>query len=145
MKSRIKDAFKVAGIQSSDRPQIAQGALAKGVPAHYQPWDDTLAVSSTEFPDSTCDHQVKVNWWAQPNPILHELGHRAHYRSGEKRQRTRTLTPVQKKVALEVSGYAATNKIEFVAETWAGHKSGKRYSAGVYKLFDKITKGGVKL
>jgi hypothetical protein len=39
-------------------------------------------------------------------------------------------------IASKVSEYAKENPMEFVAETFAGHVSGKKYSSDVYELYD---------
>jgi hypothetical protein len=94
--------------------------------------------------------------------IVHENGHRLHHQAiGDKefdrlprppKRMPTTLSYSDHSVASQVSRYGATCEAEFVAETYSGHISGRRYSDEVYTLYNryggprlpgvKVTKGG---
>jgi hypothetical protein len=85
--------------------------------------------------------------------IVHENGHRLHHAAiGDKefdrlprppRRGGTTMSYRDHQVAGQVSRYAQTCEAEFVAETYSGHLSGRRYSDEVYTLYDRY--GGPKI
>jgi len=93
------------------------------------------------------NNNVKIKWLATNDLFAHEYGHNAHMKSlGEQKSAQyikQKLTNNEAKVASEVSDYAKTNPLEFVAETFAGHLNGKKYSKSVYNLYKSY--GGPKL
>ena len=93
------------------------------------------------------NNNVKAKWLATNDLFAHEYGHNAHMQLlGEKKSAQyikQKLTYNEARVASEVSDYAKTNPLEFVAETFAGHLNGKKYSKSVYNLYK--TYGGPKL
>jgi lambda family phage portal protein len=90
---------------------------------------------------------VKSGHWASPSVVAHEHGHSLHGKiigrdgfqniwtwsklSKEQRARIRPL-------AAKVSKYATTDPLEFVAETFAGHVAGKRYSKDIYDAYKEL-------
>lgn len=73
------------------------------------------------------------------NPIhtvIHETGH-LKYKDAGQYWRSKDY---QRGIAGQVSRYAQTNPSEFVAETHAGLKSGKKYSKEVMQLFGLYAK-----
>jgi len=92
-----------------------------------------------------------TKWWAQGNPMAHELGHEAHWRAdpdgwrGMGRTEHQRTTPGEREhIARHVSGYAATDGHEFVAETIGGIRSGKVYDSHVMNIFHRVTNGKFK-
>jgi hypothetical protein len=78
--------------------------------------------------------------WSSSSPIAHETGHNLHYQKiGNERFGRGNNWPASIRGPIEitsqVSKYARMNPIEFVAETFAGHISGKKYSKEVYDLY----------
>jgi hypothetical protein len=90
---------------------------------------------------------VKSGHWASPSVVAHEHGHSLHgkiigkdgfqniwtWSKLSKEQRTR-IRPL----AAKVSKYATTDPLEFVAETFAGHVAGKRYSKDIYDAYKEL-------
>lgn len=81
-------------------------------------------------------------FWSSSNEnhvVFHEMGHMAHSkydRSAYNITRTR-MDPADKvRFAGVVSQYALTAKTEFVAEVFAAHMGGKRYSQDVYDYYN---------
>jgi hypothetical protein len=124
--------------------------LGKAI-AYYSSDDDTIYVSPNISPEaaSSLESSTKSGWFSQPNPVLHEYSHRYHYlcdQSGYAASCEKPLSDEQRSlIAAEVSGYAATDAAEFVAEYIAGRLSGHTYSAGVSKILDYVTDGAVRL
>jgi hypothetical protein len=89
-----------------------------------------------------------IKWWAQGNPMSHELGHEAHLRIDPEGWKGMGRTPHQRTTPEErayigrhVSGYAATDGHEFVAETIGGIRSGRVYDSRVMGVFHRVTNG----
>ena len=87
----------------------------------------------------------KKGWFTSTDLFAHEYGHNAHTNKitydeavefgqgfGSGRDAERGIA-----IAGKVSEYAQKNPMEFVAETFAGHVSGKEYSKDVYDLYKK--------
>ena len=93
------------------------------------------------------NNNVKIKWLATNDLFAHEYGHNAHMKSlGEEKSAQyikQKLTDNESRIASEVSDYAKTNPLEFVAETFSGHVNGKKYSESVYNLYKSY--GGPKL
>jgi hypothetical protein len=83
-------------------------------------------------------HRTKK--WSTPDPdhpLNHELGHAAHAKNSPKQYSGRgDISGDQQDIAYEVSGGAMYTSHEFVAETFAGLRYGKKYSDKVMKLYD---------
>lgn len=77
------------------------------------------------------ESQVKDGWLTQPNMFLHELGHYLDHYFGKEQPDNRIGDLFSrlddKKVEADVSGYAATDKAEFMAEIYSGILYGKVY------------------
>jgi hypothetical protein len=88
-----------------------------------------------------------TDWFSTSEPggiFVHEAGHAGHYRKlgreGFKKVEKLKLKGVDLKTAAKVSDYAKTSAIEFVAETFAGLLTGKKYDKDVMALY-KMHKG----
>ena len=95
---------------------------------------------------------VRSKWTSSADTFAHEYAHNVHIKSigqAETRRLKKELFGKEqegianKEIAGEVSRYAQTNPLEFVAETFAGHIGGKKYSKNVYNLYKKF--GGPEL
>jgi len=88
---------------------------------------------------------AEKGWFTSTDLFAHEYGHNAHTNNisyeesvefskgfGQGREAERSAS-----IAGEVSQYAQKDPFEFVAETFAGHVSGKKYSKNVYSLYKK--------
>jgi len=76
---------------------------------------------------------------SSPNPI-HVIHHETSHLKHKNIRQTWLNKEYQQKVAGKVGGYAKTNPSEFVAETYAGMKSGIKYDEDVMNLY-KIVGG----
>ena len=118
--------------------------MANGSPAII--FDKKFNAEGNSLKDEL-DNNVKIKWLATNDLFAHEYGHNAHMQSlGEEKSAQyikQKLTDNEARVASEVSDYAKTNPLEFVAETFAGHVNGKKYSKNVYNLYKSY--GGPKL
>ena len=118
--------------------------MANGSPAII--FDKKFNAEGNSLKDEL-NNNVKIKWLATNDLFAHEYGHNAHMQSlGEEKSAQyikQKLTDNEARVASEVSDYAKTNPLEFVAETFAGHLNGKKYSKSVYNLYKSY--GGPKL
>jgi lambda family phage portal protein len=118
--------------------------MANGSPAII--FDKRFNAEGNSLKDEL-NNNVKIRWLATNDLFAHEYGHNAHMKSlGEEKSAKyikQKLTDNEARVASEVSDYAKTNPLEFVAETFAGHVNGKKYSKSVYNLYKLY--GGPKL
>lgn len=118
--------------------------------AMYSVSNDEIAVRSSA---SSADAEkwkksVASGFLSQDNPILHELGHKFHSSAvGAQYDNSKNFrfSDEDKATAESVSRYAKTNGVEFMAEYYAGVRSGKTYSDAVHNLAGRITLGKVKL
>ncbi|NBW19025.1 MAG: hypothetical protein EBR82_64720, partial [Caulobacteraceae bacterium] len=92
------------------------------------------------------EKDTKNNWLATKDIFAHEYAHNAHMRSlGEEttlkyvREKFGTGEDAQSQIRIagKVSSYAATDPLEFVSETFAGHVNGKKYDDDVYELYKR--------
>jgi hypothetical protein len=67
------------------------------------------------------------------HPVLHEVGH-----ARDRSPRSTWDNPAPT-VARRVSSYAATNKAEFVAEVYAGRRSGQKYDHQVMSEYQRAS------
>jgi hypothetical protein len=90
---------------------------------------------------------VKTGHWASPSVVAHEHGHSLHGkiigRDGFQNIWTWSKLPKEqrariKPLSAKVSKYATTDPLEFVAETFAGHVAGKRYSKDIYDAYNEL-------
>jgi lambda family phage portal protein len=100
----------------------------------------------TEFSE-TITLSVKSGHWASPSVVAHEHGHSLHGqiigRQGFRDYWTWSKLPSEQSarirpLAAKVSRYATTDPLEFVAETFAGHVAGKRYSTEIYEAYKEL-------
>ena len=100
----------------------------------------------------TAAGDVRSKWTSSADTFAHEYAHNVHIKSIGLEETRRLKTGLfgkeqegatNKEIAGEVSRYAQTNPLEFVAETFAGHIGGKKYSKNVYNLYKKF--GGPEL
>lgn len=97
------------------------------------------------------EEQWKRRWFSSgsdEHAITHEIGHALHDRGlgSHQYQRIRELgfRPEQAKLVKDqVSGYAATEPVEFVAEVYAATKSGTVFSPEILDLYRQL--GGPRL
>jgi hypothetical protein len=110
----------------------------------YNRPDDQLVMTSAG--------DVRSKWTSSADTFAHEYAHNVHIKSIGLEETRRLKTELfgkeqegatNKEIAGEVSRYAQTNPLEFVAETFAGHIGGKKYSKNVYNLYKKF--GGPEL
>ncbi len=100
--------------------------------------------NSKSMRESIAENKEK-GWFTSTDVFAHEYGHNAHHNNisyeeaveygsgfGQGRDAERGLA-----IAGKVSEYAQKNPMEFVAETFSGHVSGKTYSKDVYDLYKK--------
>jgi len=90
------------------------------------------------------EKNVKEKWFTSNDTFSHEYGHILHHKKlpyGDARRYrtgkfgTGRLAEQRKQIAGEVSTYAQRNPMEFVAETFAGHVNGKKYSSAVMEMY----------
>lgn len=130
-------------------PSMFLAVLPKGKALAYT-IGETISLTSARFSEADARAEVEKGWWSQQNIVLHEIGHVNHYISigsdNFKRLQDEGWDsggPEETDVAKKVSGYAATEPVEFVTETFSGYLSGKRYDDDVMKLYNHY--GGPKL
>lgn len=115
--------------------------------AFYDHDGDTLYVSPKIDRRSVLSLQRSASdrWVSQPNPILHELGHRVHKRTYpdtyESSESVEFTAEQRHLISENVSRFAATNGREFVAETVAGVLAGRNYCEEILNLFWEVTSG----
>jgi hypothetical protein len=109
------------------RCRIAHAHAAWGNLREYVQADERRGHFSTRAPD----HIVR-----------HEIGHALHYRGMTDAERAeiwyKGLTPEEKLVASQVSGYARAGRIEFVAEVYSGLWGGRKFGRDVTSLYEKL-------
>jgi hypothetical protein len=100
--------------------------------------------NSKSMRESIAENKEK-GWFTSTDVFAHEYAHNAHHNNisyeeaveygggfGQGRDAERGSA-----IAGKVSEYAQKNPMEFVAETFSGHVSGKTYSKDVYDLYKK--------
>ena len=133
------------------------GAMGSKVFGYYA-GGDTVFINA-KMPPGEPDSSIKQGWLsgsaasARGSIVIHEAGHMSHEKAlGESRFRALPRPPKsggtafgyrEHAVAGQVSRYAQTCPVEFVAETYSGHASGKRYSEDVYQMYNLY--GGPRL
>lgn len=97
-----------------------------------------ISLSKGRITEQQLEKAVETGWLSQSNPILHEQGHNLHEMlAGDSYDTYKTWSypKAHKAIAAKVSRYATTNPVEFIAETFSGHLSGKTYSEDVLRLY----------
>jgi hypothetical protein len=120
------------------------------VPAAYSPTTKTIYLNEQhpywQNPRSLMDPASASKWFSSgsdEHAIVHEIGHAVHNAliGDTNYQRVRAHKFRAEQAALvkaEVSGYAATQPVEFVAELYAALKSGKTFSPEVMALYRRF-------
>ena len=152
MIARAQQAGAAAGVKTyvlEDEEQIAKtiGRRSAEVAADFRPGNDAIVINakSKYWSQAEIDAVAQAGLALDQRPdhvINHELGHRAHRQAvGSERWNDQAVAipdgPMKKRIEAEVSQYAATQRVEFVAEVYAGLKAGKTYSEKImayYKL-----------
>ncbi len=118
--------------------------------AVYDPDTDTVFLNATaerwlEAREPKLDGVFTAVEDSAHHPAWHELGHRQHWFAIDRdKARFRAMAESGSWsagdiwAAARVSGYAATSPREFVAETWAGMKQGKRYDGEIMALYQRF-------
>jgi hypothetical protein len=109
-----------------------------------KPPETVLQVNSSKAHQANWVNNAKTGWLSQANPVLHEIGHNLHlvnnptnYITWHNTEKYVKIYSDEKKTAEKVSRYAATVPSEFIAETYAGIRSGKTYPDDVKNLYKK--------
>ena len=102
----------------------------------------TLIINSSRASQAGWKKQVDEGHWSQVNVVLHELGHLKNLIDDKVGYITNSRFSAgvygeERKTALKVSKYATESKPEFIAETYAGIRSGKTYPDDVRELYKK--------
>ncbi len=147
----VEQGAAIAAAHGDEVPSIVVTLFKSRNIAMYSASNDKIFISSKTNSKSQAefDKQVALGWWSQSNPVLHEMGHKIHSDAvGNAFDNTKNhqFSDAQKQaIKTKVSGYAATNALEFVAEVYAGDRSGKVYDEEIKRLLDIVTQGRVKL
>ena len=119
-------------------------------PAFYLPSDRQIFINpiceSWKHPGKMVRENRAAGWLAFDKPtglMDHEIGHAKHHAAigdmGWAKLKLRHFTPeTQAAITQDVSGYAATEPIEFVAEVYAGIKLGRTFSQRTMDLFSEL-------
>jgi lambda family phage portal protein len=97
-----------------------------------------IGLSKGRISEADIQKGVASGWIAQGNIVLHEHGHNLHQKSaGDSYDRLKSwpYRDSQRPIAAKVSRYAASNPVEFVAETFGAHVSGKTIPEDVRRLY----------
>jgi hypothetical protein len=117
--------------------------------AYYDEDDDELVINRTHLAWTDMRAYIqdprRKDHFSTRSPdhiIRHEIGHALHYRSLSAAERAdiwyKDLLPEEKVFAAHVSDYSTEGRIEFVAETFAGHWAGRRFRPEVLALYEKL-------
>jgi hypothetical protein len=114
--------------------------------AAFRPKDGTLYINEKHpywsDPATYMANAGGKGWFsstAEDHIIHHELAHAQHDAVVVKSLRGSQFKPAQQaRIATEVSRYAATHPLEFVAEVYAGLKAGKTYNTWVMAFYAKL-------
>lgn len=124
-------------------------------PAHFDPKAETIFINPTwdwKKHEEAVSEQKSLGYWSSASPlhfIRHEIAHWRTWKDDPKRfaMLMESILPVDDavldEIRKEVSGRAAEGALEFVAEVFAGTRSGKKYSDTVTKWYHFF--GGGKL
>lgn len=155
---RLQDA----GVELPSRVVLTNrqplGKRLGGIMGYYAGGQQTIFVNN-RMPSGEPDASIRNGWIsgsaasAAGTVIVHETAHMLHDRAIGSTEFNRLPRPPKGggsslsfrdlSTASQVSRYATTCPVEFVAETFSGHTSGRRYSQEVYDLYDRY--GGPKL
>jgi hypothetical protein len=122
---------------------------AKGIESQSIRYNTKYDNNSKDGLLQSVDQNVKDKWFSSSDTFAHEYGHILHHNKlafGEslqyKRGKFGTGKIKQQRLAIagQVSEYAKTNPMEFVAEVFSGHVNGKKYTKSVMEMY-KFYKG----
>ena len=148
VRGMAEKAVQIA-LRKGDRvPEIIEHKFKGPFRAMYSKSQDKVAISRKLNAASERLHATSVErgWVTQENSVLHELGHAWHADNlGASRYdsiKNHFFTKSQRElIKREVSEYASKNAAEFVAEVYAGERSGKVYGTNVKDLFSIVSGG----
>lgn len=126
--------------------RISFEKLEEGTPSLYAMANDEIFIDDRspfwKNPAIEAAKRFDIGWWSTSNalhPIIHEIGHEAHYKSAPRIYFSRSLerwTSVEfSKISGKVSKYAETDPSEFVAEVFAGLVDGIEYDPQVMAVY----------
>lgn len=105
---------------------------------------------TTGDPEAEAQEQARDRWWAIGSTralVDHEIGHARHHENlgdqayAEEALRQPFDVDTILKISAEVSSYAATSPVEFVAETYTALVHGKTFGAEIMAIYKGL--GGV--
>lgn len=135
----MPDTVIVDGAQFRGRFRAAAGMYSGNTDTLYMnPRAKFFGADGEEY----VKNAEKIGFWSSGNSnhvLFHEMGHMAHRKNDLSAYiSTRTKMADADKIRFkgQVSDYGLTARTEFVAEVFAGHMAGKRYSKDVYDYYD---------
>ena len=131
-------------------PYVDTRRKAQGIASFsaFRPGKITL-VKNSEYWSNPRKHSIdqrRQGWFSSSSPkavIMHEIGHSRAKRTGFMNDPskpwgigTRPFDSARnQRLARRVSGYAATSPSEFIAETYAGRRTGRKYDHQVMRAY----------
>ena len=134
--NKSENARILAGIAEKEGYKVEIQAFGAGNSSIAMASNGKIYINKTSKlladPLKNMDAQYKSGWLSTNKPegiIHHEIAHLKY------KQRDNFFTNTHRDIASKVSRYATRNPKEFVSETYAGLKTGKKYSDEVMRLF----------
>lgn len=138
--NKSENARILAGIAEKEGYKVEIQAFGAGNSSIAMASNGKIYINKTSKllanPLKNMDAQYKSGWLSTNKPegiIYHEIAHLKY------KQRDNFFTNTHRDIASKVSRYATRNPKEFVSETYAGLKTGKKYSDEVMRLFKQYT------
>ena len=138
--NKSENARILAGIAEKEGYKVEIQAFGAGNSSIAMAANGKIYINKTSKlltdPIKNMDAQYKSGWLSTNKPegiIHHEIAHLKY------KQRDNFFTNTHRDIAEKVSKYARINPKEFVSETYAGLKTGKKYSDEVMRLFKQYT------
>jgi hypothetical protein len=100
-----------------------------------------IGLSTKRVSEVDIERSVSNGWLSQDNIILHEHAHNLHRKSAGDlfdTYRSWGYPSQHKPIAAKISKYATSNPVEFVAETFAAHVSGKSIPQDALELYKRF-------
>ena len=149
--SRLANVKIAKGYVEKRGGKVSVYSGPKHIPARYNETKGVVEINRAathwQNPKSSTGAERKTRFWSSSSPVgplLHELGHRkskgvgASWTTGSKsgsfEDRIRKASKLQQ-LAGRVSKYAQTNPAEFIAEAYAGRRTGRRYDSRVMRAY----------
>jgi hypothetical protein len=157
MIARAQQAGSEAGVRTlivadAEQAQKLWGDKADAVAADYRPNSDVILINpaSRYWNQAEIDAAHARGWLStnDPNHIINnELGHRAHRQAIGPERWSGQMNDLAEganrtRIESQVSEYAGTKRVKFIAEVYAGMKAGKSYDAKIMQQFKSF--GGVE-